>query len=202
MSEAKLRFSGDQIGLVKNAAWILTKNEVIGKVCDFFGSLSVQMKTDWMRVPYLSSIPAEIRAKISRGEQYQGLPYVVLDYPREFGKENSFAIRTLFWWGNYFSINLHLTGMYKEMFFENIIHHFEMLAGKGFYVCISDDEWAHAINETDYKKLDQSNQELFRDYLSRKSFCKLSVKISLDDWEQAGELLLAHFQTIRQSLED
>ena len=202
MSDTKLRFSEDEISLVKNAGWILTKNEVIHKICDFFGWLAEQMNGYWMRAPYLSSVPANTRAKISRGEQYQGLPYVVLDYPREFGKENIFAIRTLFWWGNYFSINLHLKGIYRDAFLENIIRHFETLAAEGFYVCISHDEWAHEINEIAYKKIGHSNQEWFRDCLYRKSFCKLSVKIDLHDWEQAGELLLAHFQTIMQSLED
>jgi len=202
MSEAKVRFSEDEFSLVKNAGWILTKNEVIRKVCDFFGVLAEQMQAHWMTVPYLSSVAAEKSAKVSRGERYQGLPYVVLDYPRVFSRENVFAIRTLFWWGNYFSVSLHLKGINKKAFLENIIQHFEKLAGKGFYVCISNDEWAHEINETDYQKMELVNREWFRECLHRKSFCKLSAKIGLEDWEQAGELLLAHFQTIVQSLDD
>lgn len=202
MSEAKVRFSEDEIRLIKNAGWILTKNEVIRKVCEFFGLLAEQMQNQVNRLPYHSSVSSETRAKISRGEQYQGLPYVVLDYPRAFSKENVFAIRTLFWWGNYFSISLHLKGMYKEQWTENIIRHFSELANNHFYLCISNDEWAHEINESDYKKINQCNLEWFREYLYRKSFCKLSVKIGLDDWEQAGNLLLTHYQTILHTLED
>ena len=48
--------------------------------------------------------------KIAKGENYLQLPYVLLDYPRCFDKENIFAIRTMFWWGNFFSITLHLSG--------------------------------------------------------------------------------------------
>ena len=52
--------------------------------------------------------------KISKGENYKDLPYVMLDYPRCFQKEKTIAIRTFFWWGNFFSINLQLSGEYKE----------------------------------------------------------------------------------------
>ena len=63
---------------------------------------------------------AEISPKISKGENYNGLPYVMFDYPRFFTKENVFAVRTFFWWANYFSVTLHLKGEYKEMFAETI----------------------------------------------------------------------------------
>ena len=41
-------------------------------------------------------LPAEMlfhSPKISKGENYKGLPYVMLDYPRCFGKTDIFAIR-------------------------------------------------------------------------------------------------------------
>ena len=52
--------------------------------------------------------------KISKGENYRGLPYVMLDYPRLFGREEVLAIRTFFWWGHGFSVTLHLKGGYRE----------------------------------------------------------------------------------------
>ena len=63
--------------------------------------------------------------KISKGENYKGLPWLVLDYPRYFNKEDIFAIRTLFWWGNFFSITLHISGKYKMRYEKKIIDSFE-----------------------------------------------------------------------------
>lgn len=40
--------------------------------------------------------------KISRGENYKGLPYLVLDFPRYSSGNQLFIYRTMFWWGNYF----------------------------------------------------------------------------------------------------
>lgn len=38
-----------------------------------------------------------------------GQLYLILDYPGMLSTENIFAVRTLFWWGNIFSVSLHLS---------------------------------------------------------------------------------------------
>ena len=40
----------------------------------------------------------------------------MLDYPALFKKDEIFALRTMFWWGNFMSITLLLSGGYKETF--------------------------------------------------------------------------------------
>src|ERR1700722_6862028 len=101
MIATKIKLSPDELSTAQNAGLILTKNAIIQKTISLFSMLSENMQHDLLNV----ELPQEIKTtapKISKGENYQGLPYVVLDYPRLFGKENTFAIRTLFWWGNYF----------------------------------------------------------------------------------------------------
>src|SRR6185369_14445953 len=111
MDEAKIRLSQKELELVSNTEWILTKNEVITKAKLLLGSvLDEQIK--WLSHHKLI-LPSEIKEsspKISKGENYRGLPYMVLDHPRRFDKEDVFAIRTLFWWGNFFSTTLQLSG--------------------------------------------------------------------------------------------
>ena len=92
--------------LVTDPAWILTKNSAIGKVVALFGELS----GEWREM--MGSRVGWGDPRISRGEQYKGLPWVMLDYPRVFGKENVLAVRTMFWWGHYFTVTLHLKGEY------------------------------------------------------------------------------------------
>jgi hypothetical protein len=107
MNEAKIQFSQEELELVENAGLILTKNTIIRKIHELFGLISEQMKSELQ----IASLPEEIKQtspKISKGENYKGLPYVVLDYPRLFTRENIFAVRTLFWWGHYFSVTLQL----------------------------------------------------------------------------------------------
>src|ERR1043166_6396414 len=103
MNATKVQFSTDELALVEDPTWILTKNNIIIKVCDLFSEIAEKMK----QVVETTKLREEIiqrTSKISRGENFKGFPYVVLDYPRLFTEENVFAIRTLFWWANYFSV--------------------------------------------------------------------------------------------------
>jgi hypothetical protein len=129
---AKLQFSAEEMRLVSDPAWILTKNSVVRKVVGMFGELS----GEWREI-----LPWDCDPRISKGEQYKGLPWVMLDYPRVFGKEDIFAIRTLFWWGHYFSVTLHLKGEYLRTYLPVILERRVELEAAGYWPGVSDDEW-------------------------------------------------------------
>jgi hypothetical protein len=38
-----------------------------------------------------------------------------------------FAIRTMFWWGNFFSVTLHMKGNYREHFQEKLIGNYALV---------------------------------------------------------------------------
>src|SRR5437868_9189391 len=100
MDEAKIRLSQKEMELITNADWILTKNHVLKKTWQLLEEL--QQRQQKMMRSYEQQLPAEITntiPKISRGENYKGLPYLILDHPRIFEKGNTFAIRSMFWWG-------------------------------------------------------------------------------------------------------
>jgi len=134
--------------------------------------------------------------KIARGENYNGLPYVMLDYPRFFGKEDVFALRTMFWWGNFLSITWHLKGRYGKLYRRNLISNYERLAVEDFQLCIGEDEWRHDFNDDNYLRLQNLDITRFSAELADKSFNKLAVKISLDQWNNAKIKLIRVYQTI------
>src|SRR5580698_8612281 len=99
MIETKIKLSAHELMIAQDAGLILTKNAIIQKTIGLFSNLAENMQIELVK----TKLPEEIKItepKISKGENYKGLPYVILDYPRSFGKENIFAIRTFFWWGN------------------------------------------------------------------------------------------------------
>src|ERR1700722_15897376 len=114
---AKVRLSAEEMRLVTDPAWILTKNSVMGKVVAMFAELSGEIRGGHEKEP-----------KISRGENYKGLPWVMLDYPRVFGREDVYAIRLFFLWGYAFSVTLHLKGEYMRVFLPGIMERREELA--------------------------------------------------------------------------
>ena len=124
-NKTKLTLSPKEQELVCNTEWILTKQTITEKIVLLFSELLISMQQ--ITTAQKGNLPAMIFVtdpKISRGENYKGLPYIILDYPRYFSKENTLAIRTLFWWGNFFSINLQLSGKIKNDMLANLVLQF------------------------------------------------------------------------------
>ena len=117
---------------------ILTKNRVISGVYDLFGRLAGTYQAAF--APVAARFPGvdAWTPKISRGEKYRDMPWVMLDYPRCFAAaQGHFAIRTFFWWGHYFSIQLQLSGGYAQQ----LLPLLGWLQAKGWYVGCTDDPW-------------------------------------------------------------
>ncbi|HSF45642.1 MAG TPA: hypothetical protein VLA58_06505, partial [Chitinophagaceae bacterium] len=161
------------------------KNAIIAKVYLLFGELSELMQKDLI----LPAEVATISPKISKGESYQGLPYVMLDYPRAFTVEHVLAIRTFFWWGNFFSVNLHIKGRYKDLYRRSLVRQFEFLAAGEYAVAVGEDEWQHHTGSDDYERLDTMSADTFESLLQNHPFIKISRSFSLDQWHNMHGLL-------------
>ncbi|PWT78350.1 MAG: hypothetical protein C5B59_01900 [Bacteroidetes bacterium] len=200
MNSTKIQFSREELALMTEAEWILTKNTIIRKAQEMFGLLHQDMH----RMINQSSIPIEVKetnAKISRGENYQGLPFVILDYPRLFNKNDTFAIRILFWWAHYFTVTLHLKGKYKNDFLPAVMRNLPQFIENNFYVGVSDDEWIHALEEKAYMPLREIEMKDVKTKLNQQGFLKLTAKIGLIEINQVDEKILNLVQKILMALE-
>jgi hypothetical protein len=197
MNATKIQLSAEELSLVQNAGWLLTKNTIIEKVYSLFGDIAHRVRDD-LNAKHAHLLPEVLTAspKISKGENYGGLPWVMLDYPRLFNRRHTFAIRTLFWWGNFFSVTLHLKGDYKERLQQKLLANLPLLAARQFYICISGNEWRHEFEEDNYQPLSQLNSSAVEKILLANDFCKLSAKISLPEWNQSKELIIDLYETI------
>ena len=190
MDATKIRLSTEEKELLLRPDWILTKNGIQKKVWQLLENLQAAQQ------PAMKMLSEEVRAisgKISRGENYQGLPWLILDQPRYFDKDNVFAIRTMFWWGRFFSCTLQLSGRYKEMYTGKIIAALPSLKENKFFTCINTDPWEHHFEEENYIAAYSLSDAAFKEVISKNSFIKISKKISLEEWDHAEELLLGIF---------
>ena len=197
MSSAKVHLSAEEWKLVTDSQVILTKNSVMEKVVALMAGLSEGYRPVWEAVEgtkvgtLLMAGLGPASPKISRGENYRGLPWVMLDYPRYFGKEDVFAIRTMFWWGHAFSVTLHLKGRYREQFLSGVEKNWTVLATAGFHVGISEDEWRHEHAPDNYEAMRAAV-----DVKRTGDFLKLSSAVGLHRWEDAPEELMSMFKTL------
>ncbi len=200
---SKLTLSDEELQLVSNSEWILTKHNIIDSAYQLFGKLAetikttVELENSWLPLKVVQST-----AKISKGENYLQLPYVLLDYPRCFTAENTFAVRTMFWWGNFFSMTIQLSGIYKEMFAGNICKNRDELIRNNFYICVNDDQWQHHFEENNYCSVSRLTKRKLEQALQQKYFVKLAVKFPLQQWKDMHELLERSFTEIVKMIKD
>lgn len=184
---ANVTLSYAEMKLVTNASFILTKNSIINKVYALFGELSNAFKN----IAAQQYLPEEVlytSPKIYRGENYEGLPWVMLDYPRYFKNEDFFAIRVFFWWGNFFSITLQLKGKYKTTFQNS----FSNIGNDDWFLCLNENEWQHHFREDNYKPLALVSEI----ELNNLSFIKLAKKIPLTEWNNAEDFFVIYFKQL------
>lgn len=199
---SKLILSDEELQLVNNTSWILTKRKIIDKINLLLGDIAANQKQiienekDWLPGEVVLSEP-----KISRGENYRQLPYMLLDYPRCFDAENIFAIRTMFWWGNFFSITLHLSGKYKEAFQGKVISNLHAVK-QDIFICINENQWQHHFEADNYVLVKQFSDAGLMDAIEKKQFIKLAMKFPLQPWAALPALLDEAFLEMIKLLKD
>ena len=199
--ETKIDLSANELELVCNTEWILTKHLIIDKVYRLFGNLALNMQEHIRQnAAILQREASEGNPKISRGENYKGLPYVVLDYPRLFTSEHVFAIRTHFWWGNYFSVTLHLKGQFQQTYYDKLSANFEALAESGHLICLATDEWEHELREPYFTNLRSMGFEKYQQALVSMPFLKIAKPFPLYEWSSMVDLLREEQRTMTNLL--
>ncbi len=187
MDAANLRLSATETSLISDAGWILTKNGILQKVNALFAGLADQQ---------VQLLKGRTTPKISRGENYQGLPYLVLDYPRIFEREDVFAIRTFFWWGNFFSTTLHLSGRYQRELAPLIANQYQRAVVNELLIGVFTDPWQYHVEPVNYVPVSGMNEQLFVERVRQHGFLKLSAIVPILPWEHVPEKLMEHYRLL------
>jgi hypothetical protein len=106
----------------------------------------------------------------------------------------------LFWWGNFFSCTLQLSGHHKKKYEKKIADSFETLQARKFFLCINEDPWEHHFEAGNYQPLRELTASQFKEMIREKDFIKLSKKIPLQEWNDAEKNLLEIFSQLIQTL--
>lgn len=194
MNPTKIRLSAKEAELISNSEIILTKNSIAAKVNQLLGQLASKQQAiagRLLKTEFLQAAP-----KIAKGENYEGLPWQLLDFPRVFGKEDILAIRTMFWWGNFFSTTLHLAGIHQKDAIENLKNAYHQLSNENYFICINTDPWEHHLGQSNYKLIQQTNLQEYKQIISQNNFVKIAAAIPVTNWDKAEQLLLQQFELL------
>jgi hypothetical protein len=185
MQGSKIHLSESELELACNAGIILTKNNIISKTIALLGSIEESIGQQGDRGKLFSISP-----KISRGEYYEGLPYVVLDYPRYSRSPDLCFIRTMFWWGHFFSSTLQLSGNVKTKYIPVIEASYDLLAEKEYYIGINTDPWQHHFEDNNFVSVSSLSENAFKAILNEQEHIKIAAKLPLMEWQYAASFMI------------
>lgn len=170
-----------ELFILQDTDFLLTKAKAIEKIYKLFEKTRKELVHSVKELNF--TFPAGTKlatGKISRGENYRNLPYLVLDYPALFTRESVFAYRTMFWWGNFFSATLHLEGSALNNYRNSIINNFETLLNRNIYIGVGKTPWQYHYGKDNYIPLTKDH----KDFISKCKFLKLSKKIEIIEWDR------------------
>jgi hypothetical protein len=198
--DSKITLSAEEVQLVNNTDWILTKRKIMDKVALLLGSLSERQRVILGAHPWLPAEATGTSPKISKGENYLQLPYMLLDHPRYFKREDFFAIRTMFWWGNFFSVTLHLSGKFKMQYQEKLLHELNK-NDRALFLCVHEGQWHHHFEAGNYLPVNQMEKAVMEQEIINKPFVKVAKRFPLQEWDALPGLLENAFEDLLKMLE-
>jgi hypothetical protein len=191
MSGVKIQLSAEEREMVNDPDIILTKNKIIEAVMDMFGGLS-EAEVSFLNA-HRNRLPEAVfrfPPKISKGEQYRRLPWVMLDLPRVFDPEATLAVRHFFWWGNTFSVAIQATGTFKGLLVKK-----QDRWPADTLVCVHATPWEHHFDSDNYMPVTAMDRGAWEEQLEQKDFLKLAVAIPVSGWDNAPAFLLRGFRS-------
>lgn len=165
------------IALIEDTHFLLQKAAILSYLTDELHSLGQELK----EIAKHSLFPEDIlktSPKVSRGENYKGLPYLVLDYPRVFGQTDRFAFRVLFWWGHFVSASLYVSGSYLDTYLDKIL--LPDQKRDQLLISINASPWVHDLEEG-HVELRSLSTEAIQQLVREIGYLKLSARLPLSD---------------------
>ncbi|MCC6759941.1 MAG: hypothetical protein IT252_01935 [Chitinophagaceae bacterium] len=187
----KLALSAAEWQLASQDAFILTKHRIIAEVYEIFGCLAdvYRQQAASLTVQHPQAFLGQ--PKISKGEQYEQMPWVMLDYPRCFDKQGNFAIRSFFWWGHHFSIRLQLSGEYASRFG----HIWPQLQQQGWLCGSTSNPWNYELPNAEW------NEHTDCTDTAANIFYIAAKKIPVSQWAQAFQFYAEAYQQLVAALQ-
>jgi len=197
---SKIRIEPDELKLMLDNSVFIKKQSITEKIIQIYNQLHGQL----LHSPTLKSNPhfSEMinkTAKISKGENLKGFPYIIMDYPAQFDKEDNLAYRSMFWWGKSFTFIWHIQGKYlaglpKANWYNPIHSEIEEL-----WISFDSNKWNYDISKGYIKALDFDWAKIQSGNSENRSL-RIVKELNLSNWDQIVKSGLDNFENIAGKL--
>jgi hypothetical protein len=173
------------------------------KVTELFGEIAQTLEP--IVEDFNSTVPDELRSKnpkISRGNNYNGLPWTILDFPRNFDKAGVFAFRLLCLRGNSFILTLHLSRKFYQNYKNSIFENLELFKQNQYLITKGNSEWDHNINNENYIEIPINKNEIveIKNKIELIQYIKFAKAIPFNEWNNLTSIIQAEYNFLLKTL--
>lgn len=180
-----MSFQTEEIALLSNPQFFELKNGATEKLKSAMEKIrEALLKTIKPETLLAPSTTDFLKGQIAKGENYEGYPYVMLDFPKQFGKKSIFTFRAMFWYGHEFIFSVILAGEGMTHYRKQFKDHYPSLAEHRFYFG-KDDVWDWRTSAQ--VQIAEDNKSLIFSLMESQQFLKLMQRFPptvLGDEEQ------------------
>ena len=177
-------FNNNELKIISDDLFLKKKELIIQKIIKSFNNISIDLKKEYLLHNVNNYWDYKLAPKISRGEKYNELPYIVLDYPSYFNKEDICSFRVIFLWANQFSCNLLLKGEPLYEFEKRIKKKHQFLINEGYILNYKKSPWTHEVeNDSPY-----SSDFMNYSFRTKNAYLKISKSLPLKNLIELPQL--------------
>jgi hypothetical protein len=187
MQKSAIKLTNHQLKLVSDPTYPLTKIEVMERLTTLLHACAAQLRENKLTVGNTQLFECEY--KISKGENYKGLPYLVLDYPKINSKKFPILLRTMFWWGKYFSLNILIHDDVKIRIRDNSFYNTNLNDCK---LLVSSNIWEQDLAKEDYMHLSKEAM-----LLKESDYLKISKTVPIESYNELIAYMRFYEDTIQ-----
>ncbi len=133
------------------------------------------------------------KGQLVRGENHKGFPFLSLDIPQRFSKEEMLTYRTLFWWGHYLGFSLILKGEALPGYLERLLERREQPDWGEIYLATAASPWEWSPTKDNFVRVSAAPSEDLRRIVQKIDYMKLcrfhpihAPEFPALDWVAAG----------------
>lgn len=176
----------DDFSIISDQDFLIHKRAVLGKITTLLSEVEVGLKNSKSMDSTLLPIGTLTKSgKISRGDNYKGLPYLVLDYPRYSHGNEIFLFRTMFWWGNYFLCML-ISQNCSHRLKDNL-----PTEKVGFFLNHGKSPWNYDLADVSWKPMNKAQT-----LSGPLPFISIGKRVNFNEIDQLADISRATFDTV------
>ncbi len=196
-----MQFDKNESELLFNTVLFPLKRQVNQKLYLLFEQIKLRLKDTNQHKQFIFPEGTDSQTgKISQGENYLSYPWVMLDFPKLFNKDEIFAFRTMFWYGHYFSCSMLLSGNCAAYYLPQILKNRNLLTGTAIYISMHVDPWQHEVNDAFCVPQEMLTDAEIVSFVEEKGFIKMTGKFTSTNPAEIEKKVLEKYKILLEVL--